>query len=193
MTEINIGREKKNFEWFNEPSHWELIDNSIKAESDEMTDFWQRTQYGFRNDNGHLCYTLLQGNFVMSVDVDSFPINQYDQAGLMVRISPSCWLKTSIEYEGERPAKLGAVVTNSGYSDWSTQDIAPDTRSFRIRIVRTGPDYTVSVWEDDWRQIRLARLLEDDGMKPVMVGPYLCSPRGDGYRAVFSNLALDNT
>lgn len=37
-------------------------------------------------------------------------------------ISENCWLKTSLEYIPEGPSHLGAVVTNNGYSDWSTQD-----------------------------------------------------------------------
>ncbi len=53
----------------------------------------------------------------------------------MVRFSKDCWLKTSIEYEPNGMCKLGAVVTNQGYSDWSTQGYktGPSDKYFRIR------------------------------------------------------------
>ena len=53
---------------------------------------------------------------------------QYDQCGIMVRLSEGIWLKTSIEFEGDEPARLGAVVTKGGFSDWSTQDVPSSVR-----------------------------------------------------------------
>ena len=39
----------------------------------------------------------------MTAHVAFNPVHRYDQAGLMVRVSPTCWLKTSVEHEpGER-------------------------------------------------------------------------------------------
>ncbi|KUK81297.1 MAG: Uncharacterized protein XD94_0528 [Mesotoga prima] len=180
----------KYFKWFNEPSNWELDGEKLVIDADSQTDFWQRTSYGFRNDNGHFLHLSLMGDFSLIVGVKFLPVNQYDQAGVMVRISPSCWLKSSVEFEGSDPSKLGAVVTNSGYSDWSTQNVPADTKEFRARVDRKGPDYSVCFWQDGWIQLRLARLLEDDGKIPVMVGPYCCSPRGSGYRVVFDEIDL---
>jgi regulation of enolase protein 1 (concanavalin A-like superfamily) len=54
-------------------------------------------------------------------------------SGLMVELSPSCWLKTSCEF-GEPASQLGVVVTNAGFSDWSTLEL-PNT----FRTVRRGP------------------------------------------------------
>ena len=36
-------------------------------EPDAPTDFWQRTHYGFRADNGDFRYTAISGPFQMSV------------------------------------------------------------------------------------------------------------------------------
>lgn len=44
----------------------------------------------------------------------------------MVLLSPSCWLKTSVEHNPGHPNQLGVVVTNGGYSDWSTMDFPND-------------------------------------------------------------------
>jgi len=41
----------------------------------------------------------------------------------MVQCSPSCWLKASAEAGAPGAAsQLGVVVTNGGFSDWSTMD-----------------------------------------------------------------------
>ena len=74
--------------------------------------------------------------------------------------------KTSLEYIPEGPSHLGAVVTNNGYSDWSTQDYpteALSTTSFRI--IRKRGDYTIYVKKShQWEQIRIAHLMEDIGV-----------------------------
>lgn len=51
----------------------------------------------------------------MATTVTTAPLQRFDQAGLMVLLSPSCWLKTSVEAGGGgRPNQLGVVVTNAG-------------------------------------------------------------------------------
>jgi hypothetical protein len=121
------------------------------------------------------------------------PVHQYDQAGLMVRLSPACWLKTSIEFEPEPMNRLGVVVTNSGYSDWSTQEVPKSITDFRLRVSRKGGDYTVAAcWRGDaWTQLRLAHLLEDSGRQPVLCGVYACCPKQEGLAATFSELEIE--
>lgn len=155
------------------------------------TDFWQRTHYGFRRDDGHLLAAQIDGDFTLTARVAFRGVHQYDQAGLMVRLSESCWLKTSVEFEPDGPARLGAVVTNAGYSDWSTQDAAGLERLW-FRIRRTAADYAVHVSPDGeaWCQIRIARLLEDTGAG-VLAGLYACSPKAAGYRATFDEVRLE--
>lgn len=179
--------------WLNPPPSCSLEAQaeSLTIATAANTDFWQRTHYGFRADNGHFPSAAAEGDFLLTARVEYWPVHQYDQAGLMVRISPDCWLKTSVECEPEGPARLGAVVTNHGYSDWSTQPHAPGPGSLYLRIRREGPDYTVESSPDGsaWTQIRLARLLEDQG-QPVLAGLYACSPKGAGFRAAFTRVAF---
>ena len=114
-------------EWFNPPPRAEpLPGGAMRFTTAPKTDFWQRTHYGFSVHSGHHYFVSLKGDFVLATTVLYAPNAQYDQAGLMVRISASCWLKASVEFQpGEgRPSQLGAVVTNSGWSDWSTCDLA---------------------------------------------------------------------
>jgi regulation of enolase protein 1 (concanavalin A-like superfamily) len=109
--------------WTSAPEHWRIDQASkcLRINPDAGTDFWQRTHYGFEADNGHFLYLEASDDFVLTTKVTSHPIHQYDQAGLMVRVSPACWLKTSVEFEPDGLNRLGAVVTNAQLSDWSTQ------------------------------------------------------------------------
>ena len=81
--------------------------------------------------------------------------------------------KTSLEYIPEGPSHLGAVVTNNGYSDWSTQDYPTEAakQQLRFRIIRKSGDYTIYVKKGyQWEQIRIAHLMEDIGKEPVKIG-----------------------
>jgi regulation of enolase protein 1 (concanavalin A-like superfamily) len=117
-------------------------------------------------------------------------VHQYDQAGVMVRASPSCWLKSSVEYEPAGPSRLGAVATNHGYSDWSTQSFASGPGEVWLRLRREGDDYIVEASADGkgWEQIRLAHLHEG---QVVACGLYACSPKGAGFAAEFDHLTID--
>lgn len=59
----------------------------------------------------------------MLYKLHTYPTSHFRPPGLMVQCSPSCWLKTSVESGAPgQPSQLGVVVTNGGFSDWSTQD-----------------------------------------------------------------------
>ncbi len=180
--------------WRCEPSRWQIdmAGGWLRVEPDAHTDYWQRTHYGFQVDNGHFLFAEVAGSFTLTTHVTFQPVHQYDQAGLMVRLSPECWLKTSVEHEPGPTNRLGVVVTNAGYSDWSTQDVPADLHQLWLRVGRTGADYLVqsSVDGTSWLQLRLAHLHADDGQQPVSAGLYACSPTGAGFRADFELLAI---
>ena len=176
--------------WHAEPSRWAIDGERLRVEPDGATDFWQRTHYGFQADNGPFLHASVTGDVVMTTHVHFHAKHQYDQAGLMVRLSPSCWLKTSVEHEPGARGRLGAVVTNGGYSDWSTQPF--DASEVWLRIRREGADYIVDASSDgkDWGQIRMAHLFEDDGQRAVACGLYACSPKAAGFAAEFEFLEI---
>ena len=180
--------------WHGEPPRWSVdtVERCLRIEPSAHTDFWQKTHYGFEADNGHFFSLPVAGDFVLVTHVRFHAVHQYDQAGLMVRISPDCWLKTSVEYEPHEPNRLGVVVTNAGYSDWSTQDFPDERQDVWLRIRREGTDYLVDASEDGqhWTQIRMARLLDDRADAPVSAGIYACSPKDSGFIAKFSLLHL---
>ena len=110
--------------WLNPPTAWEIdhAHSRLLLRPDAATDFWQRTHYGFRADNGHFLYAEVSGDAIVTTTVHYDPAHQYDQAGLMVRFSADCWLKASNEFDPPGPSQLGTVVTNFGFSDWSLQN-----------------------------------------------------------------------
>lgn len=187
-------------EWYNPPQNWQIHNSCLVVEPGAHTDYWRKTHYGFIADNGHFLWTEMSGDLIMTTHVCFYPVHQYDQAGLMVRLSPTCWLKTSVEYEPHEPDRLGVVVTNNGYSDWSTQNFPGDRDELMLRIRREGSDYFVEYCLPDrrkqaesgvWTQIRMAHLHEDDGQRPIQCGLYACSPKETGYRAEFDFLTIE--
>lgn len=180
--------------WFCPPARWSAGEGALVVETAAATDFWRKTHYGFEADNGHFLYAEMVGDFVLATRVRFHPAHQYDQAGLMVRIAPECWIKTSVEYEGpHEPSKLGAVVTNLGYSDWSTQDFRADTNEIELRIRRSGSDYLVEFFataQGQWSQLRMTHLHAAPDA-PVQCGLYACSPKEAGFRAEFAYLRID--
>lgn len=191
------------WKWFCEPPRWE-IDASrrcLRVVPAARSDFWQRTYYPSHNfDNGHFCHTEIAGDFILTAHVLFHPRHQYDQAGLCIRVGPDCWLKTSVEYEALHiPSRLGAVATNFGYSDWSTQDFDNTKTSLWIRVRRQGRDFIVEAADGSatdacackWSQLRIAHLhglAADDA--PVMAGVYAVSPIEAGFSAEFDFISV---
>lgn len=165
------------FRWLNEPSAWSFGDDGLAFTTEAQTDFWQRTHYGFRRDDGHAFVLEVENDLTLEAEVDTSPTAQYDQCGLLCRIDSDTWAKCSVEYEEPGHRRLGSVVTRGGFSDWATQDVNSLTR-VRYRLDRRGADLRFSWRTDaDWHQMRIAHL--EGG--PALVGVYGCSPVGHGF------------
>ena len=110
--------------WINEPKKSMVSKEKISIVTEEKTDFWQRTHYGFRNDNAP-AFLFKTGeetfSFIIKTAFDSKKV--YDQCGIIIYQNSDNWFKASIEYENNVYQRLGSVVTNNGYSDWATTDI----------------------------------------------------------------------
>jgi uncharacterized protein len=188
----------KRLQWYCPPAHWSIKDSQLVVETLANTDYWQKTHYGFVVDNGHFLYLPLSGDFTLSTRVRFFPVHQFDQAGLMVRYTSSYWLKTSVEYEPDAPACLGAVVTNHGYSDWSTQNFTAESNEIALRIRRNGDDFAVEFAyitthrgePEAWTQMRMAHLHQPDNA--ILIGGiYACSPKEAGFKTEFDYLIVE--
>jgi len=164
------------FYWFNEPTTFKVGDG-LEIRTDPDTDFWQRTHYGFRNDNGHCLLQNVSGDFAVAAEVEFKPQGKYDQCGLVLRLDADNWIKASVEYlGGERSSKLGSVVTNLGYSDWATQAISADVDRLWYRASKRGADVRLdfSLNGETWQQMRICHLHQPS--EEIAVGVYACSP-----------------
>jgi regulation of enolase protein 1 (concanavalin A-like superfamily) len=181
------------FAWLNAPVASSFGADGLRITTGRDTDFWQRTHYGFRRDDGHFYYTTSAEDFCCTARLQFSSTTQYEQCGLMVRVDAENWIKCSIEYESPTLSRLGSVITNLGYSDWATQDIASDVGEMHYRIQRHGADFLLEYAFDGRRfsQMRMAHLHKGEGL--VMVGVYACSPKSDRFECVVKRLSLSKS
>ena len=177
------------FYWFNPPASYHL-DGGLTVFTRAETDFWQRTHYGFRRDDGHYLLTRVSGDFSIETETQYRPETQYDQCGLMIRGDSDHWIKCSVEYENDSLSRLGSVVTNGGYSDWATQDLVSSPNTMRYRINKRGADFLIeyAAAGDSWRQMRIAHL--NHGGEALEIGLYACSPIGENFQCRFTYLNI---
>ncbi len=178
------------FVWLNEPQDY-FFDEGLWLVTQPQTDFWQRTHYGFRRDDGHCLLTTLAGDFSITTRTHFDPVAQYDQCGLIARLDRENWIKCSTEYERPTLSRLGSVVTNLGFSDWATQDVRAAVRSVSYRLSKRGQDFLIefALADQDWQQMRIAHLHQP--ITTIDVGIYACSPVGGNFRCRFDFIELD--
>ncbi|HGH8103201.1 TPA: DUF1349 domain-containing protein, partial [Vibrio cholerae] len=186
--------------WISEPKVSEVTSEFVSITTEPKTDFWQRSYYGFRNENAPALLIDSKDNFTFTAKV-SFAYQQlFDQCGLIIYLDNENWFKASIEYENQSFSRLGSVVTNLGYSDWATTDI-PLPKEIWYRLSRRGPDFLIESSFDglvfnQMRIFHLHRLGETTiemgkcnpplpTQKVVSFGVYACSPSESSFTAKF--------
>lgn len=191
--------------WIYRPEKCRVSADSVIIETEPGSDLWQRTYYGFRNDNAP-CLLLESGeNFTFTTRVTFEYRHLFDQCGVVVYLDNENWFKASIEYENEHYSRLGSVVTNLGYSDWATTDIELPSVVW-YRLSRRGPDFLIESSTDGvaFKQMRIFHLCllgettelmgKADPPLPaesqVSFGVYACSPLDSTFCAEFSNMSL---
>lgn len=176
------------FHWLNEPASWKGDEHHLVLTTGRDTDFWQRTFYGFQRDDGHAYLTSVSGDFTATLLVRGEYEALYDQAGLMLRIDESRWLKTGIEYT-DGMMHFSVVVTN-GVSDWSVIPLpsarTDDTLSIRLTRHDDAVRIQFAVNNDPWQ---LARLAPFSAAK-ALIGPMACSPQREGFTAEFEKFVI---
>ena len=178
--------------WTRAPGSYTVTDNRITITTDPHTDLWQRTYYGFRNDNAPVLQMETEEeffSFVVKTDFSSSH-HRFDQCGVVLYLDSENWLKGSIEYENGEYQRLGSVVTNLGYSDWATTDIPAGVKSMWYRLSRRRSDFCIECSEDGvcFRQMRICHLHKANGL--IRFGIYACSPEDSSFEAVFTNMSV---
>ena len=178
-------------QWTRPPRSFTISPEEIRITTEPGTDLWQRTYYGFQNDNAPVLQLETdETHFSFTVRTDFDSKHRFDQCGVAIYLDSENWLKASIEYENEEYQRLGSVVTNLGYSDWATSDIPASVRSMWYRLSRREADYCIECSADGvhFQQMRICHLHAGTGR--IRFGVYACSPENSSFEARFSCMAL---
>lgn len=174
-------------DWLNPPPSWAERDGALTVTTAPKTDFWRKTHYGFVRDNGHVYARAWTGDFVAEVEVAGAYRDLFDQAGLMVRVDETTWLKCGIELvDGVQQA---SVVVTRDWSDWSVVPLAANPSSIWLRVTRRGADVEIHSSLDGTR-FELMRVAHLSPAPNVLVGPMCASPEGNGFEVVFESFSL---
>jgi hypothetical protein len=175
--------------WYNPPSTYTFQDNTIELAVEAGTDFWQITHYGFMRDNGHFGFVEKEGDFIATVKVSGQYQDQYDQAGLMIRIDKHNWIKTGIEFV-DGAQQVSAVVTRQ-FSDWSVVPRKDNPLAIWLKLIRRK-DYVEIRYSFDNQIFDLLRLAYFPPHLPVQIGVMAAAPDGKGFKAIFDDFTVSN-
>ena len=182
---------KENLFWTRQPKESLVTDERIEIITEPVTDLWQRTYYGFQNDNAPvLQMKTAETYFSFTVKTEFESKWRYDQCGVAMYLDSDNWFKASIEYENEEYQRLGSVVTNLGYSDWATTDIPSSIKHMWYRFSRRESDYCIECSTDgvNFKQMRIFHMWKGDG--EITFGLYACSPEHSSFKATFSQMEI---
>ncbi len=177
--------------WTNEPKDFFIDDMKIEINTENGTDLWQRTYYKFRNDNAPVLQMETdEKEFSFTVKAQYNSNNNYDQAGITMYLDSENWIKASVEYGDEKNSYLGAVVTNNGYSDWSTTQIPTTVKAMWFRLSRREDDFCIETSQDGetFEHIRICHMFE--AKETISFGIYACSPESGAFKATFTNFEM---
>mmetsp|Transcript_36878 Transcript_36878/g.102347 ORF Transcript_36878/g.102347 Transcript_36878/m.102347 type:complete len:236 (-) Transcript_36878:70-777(-) len=190
------------FCWSHKPSwsHFDAKTGELQIRGDSGRDYWSKTYYSpllVKADAPALLATVPKEDEVtLEIAFTLKPVAQFDQAGVLVLVDDRTWVKAGIEYCDGVP-RLGCVVTNDGFSDWSTQTLAGCSLHMRVHKLFPGPDQGPAVVvevlgdqnlereatggpkdkklkKEEWTFIRIASVRSGD--KPWKMGPFVASP-----------------
>jgi regulation of enolase protein 1 (concanavalin A-like superfamily) len=171
--------------WTTPPAAVRIHDEGMDVTAREGSDAWRITSYGFVHDTEHALLAPLAQGSAVEVAFRLELAEQFDQAGVFVRVDAETWIKAGVE-RSDGEDGLGAVVTR-GVSDWSLAPVPGwSGRLVTIRASRSGDALTVRALVDDepWRLVRVAPLDPDAA---VTAGPFCCAPTRAGFTARFAS------
>lgn len=176
-------------QWYNEPPAWSVEGDKITITAGPKTDFWRRTRHDFVADNGNFYYREVSGNFTAEVKLSGQYESLYDQAGLMVRLNATTWMKCGIEYV--ESTRCASVVVTRDYSDWSLVPFGANPEPLWLRVTRIGSAIEVhySLDGNDYTMLRQAYLTD---VQTLQVGLMAASPQGDGFSATFEGFKVES-
>jgi regulation of enolase protein 1 (concanavalin A-like superfamily) len=144
----------------------------------EGSDAWRITSYGFVHDSEHALLASFDVDTAVEVEFTAAFSEQFDQAGVFVRVSDERWVKAGVEFADGRP-QVGAVVTE-GMSDWSLAPV-PEwaDRRILVRVSRGADALTVRAGLAG-APLQLVRVLPFPAGASAEAGPFVCAPTRAG-------------
>ena len=174
-------------QWFNEPTKWEIKNNSLTMNVTPQSDYWRISHYGFTVDDAPFLYTLRGGEFEVKVKVTGDYTARFDQAGLILRIYHENYIKAGIEFVDGK-YNLSTVVTHHT-SDWSIIALDRPVPFVWIKAVRRLDAIEVFYSFDDVTYTLMRNAWMPDN-HPIMVGVMAACPDGNGFKASFDNFSI---
>lgn len=181
LQQISEGR------WLNPPKAWTFDKDALCVETGHETDFWQSTYYGFRRDNGHFWHIPAPSEFTATITFQGDYETLYDQAGMMVRIDDTHWIKLGIEHSDD--ITNFSIVVTRGQSDWSVfgQPLLSGPQSVRLTLKDNALIAHFQRPDESWQLMRVANF---PMTADAMIGPMACSPQREGFKARFLSFQL---
>jgi regulation of enolase protein 1 (concanavalin A-like superfamily) len=163
--------------WTRRPVSVVEVDNAIKVESIEGSDWWRITSYGFIHNDGHALVKDFANDTAMEVTFILDYTEQFDQCGIFISADDENWVKAGIEFCDGYP-QVGAVVTRTT-SDWSSSRISEWMgKEVTVRASRSGDAVTIRAGiNGDLQLVRVAPL---DPTREWSAGPMACAPTRAG-------------
>ncbi len=175
------------WQWTNPPRQW-TADDGLSLFCDAGTDLWRRTHYGYTFDTAHQFGRQVRGDLRLTVTFSGDYADQYDQAGALLRIDESTWIKAGVEYvDGHH--HLSTVVTRER-SDWSVLPLDAPADQVTIDLERQGDAVTVRYGLGDEAPQHLLRLAYFPPDAPALAGAMAAAPAGQGFAVRFSDVRL---
>lgn len=172
--------------WTTEPVATRRAGDALVVEAAKGSDFWEKTLYGFERGSGHALLAPWAEDSALEVSFSLRGFDSlYDQAGIMLWISRTHWIKAGVEVNDGVPC-VGAVVTDE-YSDWSLAPVPEWSESVvTVRASRSNDAVIIRATASGrpWRTIRVARFVP--GTTAAQAGPFVCAPERAGLAVSFT-------
>lgn len=179
--------EERNGVWLNKPRIYSFNNNELRLITENNTDFWQKTYYGFQRHTGHAFGFSVDGDFTLQVKIKANFSNLYDQAGIFLQDNENHWVKAGIEFN-DGQSSIGSVVTRVT-SDWSTGIFPGEPKEFWMRVTLSDEALRIQYSTDAkiWPLLRLCYWPEKTRR---FIGIMACTPERQGLEATFSEFIL---
>ncbi|MFE0147668.1 DUF1349 domain-containing protein [Nonomuraea sp. NPDC059007] len=173
--------------WLNPPREW-TADDGLTLFCDGGTDLWRRTRYGYTFDNAHVFGRTQSGDLRLSVTFTGEYAEQHDQAGAVLRIDETTWIKAGVEFT-DGAFCLATVVTRD-YSDASMLPLHESPDGVTFELDRVGDAVSIRYGLAGEPPEHLLRVAYFPPEAPVLAGAMAAAPVGKGFPLRFTDVRV---